>query len=470
MMGRGPTDCCAVAAPPGTVRVVVSAPATRRPDGAELVVRADWVLTVDDRDTVLVDGAVVLAGDRIVDVGVAAEVLEERRGVPVEHLRGHALLPGLVNTHTHLAMTMFRGLADDRDLERFLATVVPVEARVLSAARVEAATRAGAVESVLAGVTTALDMYFFVDAGLRAAAEVGLRMLAGPVMFDGGPGDLAWDRLLGWAEEWLDRHPAGGGWRPVLGPHATYTVTPAQLAEVRDLARGHGALVHIHVAETAAECETVAARHGRRPVGILEQSGLLERGTVLAHAVHLHDAELAAIAAGGAGVAHCPASNLKLASGLARVPELVAAGVPVGLGTDGPASSNDLDLLAAARLAALVHKGIGAPGTGGDATRLPAAAVIRMATREGARVLGLEDQLGSIEAGKLADLVAVDLDRPHTQPVYDPASAIVYASGRGDVRHVWVGGRRVVDRGRTVSVDEARVTAELRGLQRDVVG
>jgi 5-methylthioadenosine/S-adenosylhomocysteine deaminase len=245
-------------------------------------------------------------------------------------------------------------------------------------------------------------------------------------------------------------------------------VTPPQLAEVRDLADRHGALVHIHAAETEAENEMVEARHGRRPVGILSEAGLLGPGTVMAHAVHLDDEELARVVAGGAAVAHCPASNLKLASGVARVPELVAAGVPVGLGTDGPASSNDLDLLGAARLAALVHKGVGAGGGPGDATRLPATQVLRMATVEGARALGLDGEVGSLEPGKLADVIAVDLDRPHAQPVYDPASTVVYASGRGDVRHVLVAGRRVVRDGRPVDVDVDRVVSELGRLRDEV--
>lgn len=438
-------------------------------DGVDRLLHADWVVTVDADDTVLADGAVALAGDTIAAVGPAAELRAAHPGAPVERLAGHALLPGLVNAHTHLAMTMFRGLADDRNLEDFLATVVPVESRVLRADRVEAATRAAALESVLAGVTTALDMYFFVDAARRGAGDVGMRVLSGPVMFDGGPGDLAWDRLLPWAEEWLAAHPPSRGWRPVLGPHATYSVTPEQLGEVRDLAGRHGALVHIHAAETVAENEMVLARHGRRPVGVLDDVGLLRDGTVLAHAVHLDDAELAAVVASGAGVAHCPASNLKLASGVARIPELVAGGGAVGLGTDGPASSNDLDLLGAARLAALVHKGVGADGGPGDATRLPAAAVLRLATAGGARLVGLGEDLGSVEAGKLADLIAVDLDRPHTQPVYDPVSALVYAAGRGDVREVWVGGRRVVRDGRAVTVDEAQVVAALRTLQSEVL-
>ena len=436
----------------------------------DLLIRAGTVLCLDDADTEVAGGAVAVADGRIVAVGPADEVARQVRAGRTVDLPGHALLPGFVNAHTHLAMTMFRGMADDRDLDAFLATVVPVEGRVLTSERVHLATRAAALESVLAGVTTALDMYFFADAALLAAEEIGLRLLTGPVLFDGGPGSLAWGPLTEWADDWLVAHPTGPGWRPVLGPHSTYMVSPAHLGEVRDLAAAHGALVHLHASESAGENELVRSQHGVRPIPLLEDLGLVAPGTVLAHAVQLDDAELAAVAAGGAAVAHCPASNLKLASGVARVPELLDAGATVAIGTDGPASSNDLDVLGATRLAALLHKGVGGVDGTGGAARLPAPVALRMATISGARALGIDDAVGSLEVGKLADLIAVDLDRPHVQPVYDTASAVLYAAGRGDVTDVWVGGRQVVDGGRAVGIDPRTVTADLRDLQRVVAG
>jgi 5-methylthioadenosine/S-adenosylhomocysteine deaminase len=437
------------------------------------VLVADWVLTVDAADRVVERGAVSLAGELIAAVGPAEEVLAAHPAAPVTRLQGHALLPGFVNCHTHLAMTMFRGLADDRDLDAFLATVMPAERRVLDAERVHLATRAAAVESVLAGVTTALDMYFFVDESLAAAAEVGLRLLTGPVALDAGgpdlpaPAEVSGDRVLRWAQRWLEQHPARPGWRPVVGPHATYTVSPPLLRDLGALAAEHGAVLHVHAAETDGECRLVRDLHGLRPVALLEDLGLLAPRTVLAHAVHLDDRELEAVAASGAAVAHCPSSNLKLASGVARVPELLRQGAVVGLGTDGPASSNDLDLLGAARLAALLHKGVG-PGGRGDPTALPAAQVLRLLTACGAAAVGLGDELGSLEPGRRADVVAVDLDRPHTQPVYDPVSAVVYAAGRDDVRHVWSDGRRVVRDGEPVGVERSRVVSDLAGLRQVV--
>ena len=431
------------------------------------MVRAGALLCLDDAGRRVADGAVAVDAGRIVALGPAAEVARAWVGDERVDRPGHVVLPGFVNAHTHLAMTMFRGMADDRDLEAFLATVLPVEGAVLNAGRVALATRAAAVESLSAGVTTALDMYFHAAAAVPAAASVGLRVLSGPVMFDGGPGSMPWGELMAWAGEWMAAHPARPGVRPVVGPHSTYMLTPDHLCEVRDLAAAHGALVHIHASETAAENELVRSRYSVSPVSLLHSLDLLGADTVLAHAVHLDDVDLDSVAASGASVAHCPASNLKLASGVARVPELVARGVDVGIGTDGPASSNDLDVLGATRLAALLHKG--APWSGSpDAASLPAEVSLHAATLGGARALGVDADLGSLEVGKLADLVAVDLDRPHVQPVYDVASSVLYAAGRGDVTDVWVEGRRAVAAGRVTSTAAATVTDDLRDLRRVV--
>ena len=286
-------------------------------------------------------------------------------------------------------------------------------------------------------------------------------MIGGPVLLDAaGSGAAPVDDQLEQADSWLARHPARTGFRPSIDPHATYTVTPHHLERVRELAAAHDALVHIHASETAAEVASVEGAHGRRPVGHLDALGLLGPRTVLAHAVHLTDDEVERIAQSGAAVAHCPASNLKLASGVARVPDLREAGAVVARGTDGPASSNDLDLFAAMRLAALLHKGVL-----GDPELVPAHQVLRMATVHGAAALGLVDDLGSIEVGKRADLVAVDLDQPHTQPVFDPVSTLVYAAGRSDVRHVWVDGERVVQDGAPTRCDLHEVTAALAALR-----
>lgn len=438
------------------------------------MVRAGWVLTVDADDRVLVDGAVAFSDGAITGVGPAAEVLAAHPDAEVVDLPGHAVLPGLVNAHTHFGMTMFRGYADDRDLQDFLGVVIPAEERVLDPERVRLATRAAAVESLLGGVTTALDMYFFHADGTLGADEAGLRLQTGQLVVDvPGPEGWSWEERLESAERWMSARPARPGWRPVVAPHSTYAVSPEHLAAVAALAGRYDAAVHVHASESAGELDLVASLHGRRPLQVLDDVGLLRPGTVLAHAVWLDDGEVVRVAATGTAVAHCPASNLKLASGVARVPELLAAGVPVGIGTDGPASSNDLDMFVAMRLAAFLHKGAGPSATGGPAAgaaALPAAQVLRMATAGGAAAVGLAADVGALEVGRRADLVAVDLDQPHTQPVFDPASTVVYAAGRSDVRHVWVDGRAVVRDGEPVQVGRAQVVADLKSLQVAVDG
>ena len=439
----------------------VASPPAGPPDRVDLLVCAGWVVTVDAKGAVIADGAVAVADGQVVAVGTAADLCTRYDASEVVELPGHAVIPGLVNAHTHLGMTMFRGVADDLALDAFLARLLPAEGEVLSAERVHTATLAAAVECLCSGTTMALDMYYFADHGMRAAASAGLRMIGGPVLLDAaGSGAAPVDDQLEQADGWLARHPARTGFRPSIDPHATYTVTPHHLERVRELAAAHDALVHIHASETAAEVASVEGAHGRRPVGHLDALGLLGPRTVLAHAVHLTDDEVERIAESGAAVAHCPASNLKLASGVARVPDLLEAGAVVALGTDGPASSNDLDLFAAMRLAALLHKGVL-----GDPELVPAHQVLRMATVHGAAALGLTDDLGSIEVGKRADLVAVDLDQPHTQPVFDPVSTLVYAAGRSDVRHVWVDGERVVRDGEPTRCDLREVTAALAALR-----
>ncbi len=424
------------------------------------VVIADWVVPVDGSGRVFSPGAVAIEGDTLVDVGSTDQVLARRSPRSTTRLDGHVLIPGLVNAHTHLAMTMFRGVADDMDLAGFLGRVLPAEATVLDAERVEVATRAAAVESVSAGVTTALDMYFFCDAALAAGDEVGLRIMTGPVVLDAtGPDGMGPTERMAWASGWLDDHPARRGWRPVMAPHSTYLVGREHLEATRELAAAHDATIHLHAAETLEELADVIGRHGAAPVELLDDLGMLGGRTVLAHGVHLGPDDIARVVARGASVVHCPASNLKLAAGIAPVPDLLAAGATVALGTDGPASSNDLDLLGAARLAALVHKGVS-----GDPTVVDAPTVLSMATLGGATALGLDDALGSLEVGKLADVVAVDLGTIHTRPVYDPVSSLVYAAGRGDVREVWVGGRRVVRDGGATGVDPGRVADELDAL------
>ncbi|WP_406289065.1 amidohydrolase family protein [Embleya sp. NBC_00896] len=425
----------------------------------DLLVTGGAVLTADAEDTYVPDGAVAVHDGRIVAVGTAAELGASHPARDTVDARGCLVLPGLVNAHAHSAMTLFRGRADDVDLQVFLARLVAAESAVLTAEAVETAVRLALAESIRAGVTTAMDMYWFPEAGLAAADQAGFRLVTGPTFMDvpGPPDGLDFAERLRRAPELL----RGSATRCVT-PHSAYTLDPEQLLAVAELAREHGALLHIHAAENAVEVETVRGRYGCRPVELLHHLGLLGPGTLLAHAVCLTDAEIALIAASGAGVAHCPVSNLKLASGVARLPELLAAGVPVGLGTDGAVSSNALDLFAPIRAAAVLHRAT--PGGATDPTAIGARTAVRMATAEGARAIGIGALTGSLEVGKAADLVVLDLNRPHLTPRHDPWSMLAYAAGPADVRDTVIGGRVVMRDRRLLTIDESAAIEELTAL------
>jgi 5-methylthioadenosine/S-adenosylhomocysteine deaminase len=429
----------------------------------DLLVHGGTVLTVDEAGTVIADGAVAVRDGEIVSVGPTARLRAAHPAEQYLDATGCLVLPGLINTHTHLAMNLLRGCADDVDLQGFLAEVVPRESALLSADTVETAVRAAAAESIRAGVTCALDMYWFAEAASRAAEQAGWRLLTGPTFMDipEPPDGLGFAARLDAARAGLAARTATPGTRPTVFAHSAYTLDPKQLTAVAELAREFGALLHIHAAENAAENAIVLERHGRRPVELLDELGLLGPDTLLAHAVDLTEDEIAAIARTGTGVAHCPVSNLKLGCGIAPVPALLEAGVTVGLGTDGAVSSNTLDVLGAVRTAALVHK------AGGDPTAVPAEQAVRMATIEGARALGLAERLGSLEPGKRADLAVLELDRPHLAPRHDPWSVLAYAASASDIRDTVVDGRVLMRERRLTTLDEQ---AAVRGLEAAAAG
>ncbi|MFB7505952.1 amidohydrolase [Streptomyces broussonetiae] len=420
----------------------------------DLLVHGGTVLTVDAAGTVVADGAVAVREGEIVAVGAAEELRTGFTAKECVDASGCLVLPGLVNSHTHLAMTLLRGSADDVTLQGFLGRVLKWESEQLAPDTVAAAVRLAIAESVRAGVTSALDMYWFHEAAESAAREAGWRLFAGPTFIDvpASPDGRAYADRIAWARRDLERRgPGRPGHRPALFAHSTYTLSPAQLTEVAALAREFGALLHVHAAENAAEVATVVSRQGRRPVELLDSLGLLGPDVVLAHAVDLTGPEIAALARTGTAVAHCPVSNLKLGCGIAPVPQLLGAGVTVGLGTDGAVSSNTLDVLGAVRLAALVHK------ADGDPTAVGAEQAVRMATIGGARALGLGDHLGSLEPGKRADMVVLDLDAPHLRPAHDPWSTLAYTAQAADVRDTVVDGRVLMRDRRLLTLDERAV-------------
>jgi 5-methylthioadenosine/S-adenosylhomocysteine deaminase len=403
---------------------------------ADLILLPQWIVPVETPG-VLTDHAVVVHDGRILDV-LAAETAQARyAAAQILALPGQALIPGLINLHAHAAMTLMRGFADDHPLMPWLnERIWPAEKTHLSEAFVRDGTLLAAAEMLAGGVTTCNDMYFFPQVAGEAFLQAGMRATLGMIVLE-FPSAYASD-----ADDYLSK---GLAMRDALkdesllsftfAPHAPYTVSDATLGRINTLADQLGLPIHTHIHETAEEIRDSLKHYGMRPLERFAQLGLLGPNLIGVHAVHLTDAEMDLLAAHGCHVAHCPSSNLKLASGIAPITQLVRSGVNIGLGTDSAASNNRLDVFAEMRLAALLAK-----GSSGDAAALPAAAALKAATLDAARALNLDSQIGSIAPGKRADLVAVDLSTLPSQPVFDPVSHLVYVAGRELVSHVWVDG------------------------------
>ncbi|HET9734631.1 MAG TPA: TRZ/ATZ family hydrolase [Burkholderiales bacterium] len=406
-----------------------------------VLINARWVVPVEPAGVALERHAVAVRGGLIEAVLPIAEAVQRYADYARVELPGHALIPGLVNAHTHAAMTLLRGIADDLPLMRWLQEHVwPAETKHVSPQFVKDGTLLACAEMLRGGVTCMNDMYFFPEASLEAVLEAGMRAAIGLIVVE-FPSAYAADpdqylaKGLALRDEWRENPRVAF----CLAPHAPYTVSDASFRKVAQLAAELDLPVHVHVHETLDEIVRSQAEHGERPLARLARLGLLGPNLISVHSVHLEPAEIALLARHGCSVAHCPSSNLKLASGLAPVAALAAAGVNIALGTDGAASNNRLDLFQEMRTAALLAKAVAQ-----DAAVMPAHAALRAATLGGAAALGLEARIGSIVPGKAADLAAVDFDCLELQPAYDIVSHLVYACGRDHVTDVWVGGERVV--------------------------
>lgn len=415
----------------------------------DCIIDARWVIPVDPAAVVLERHSVMVTDGCIVDV-LPTEQAQRYQAKQRVVLAGHALIPGLVNLHTHAAMTLMRGLADDRALMDWLNKHIwPVETRLVSHEFVYDGTLLACAEMLCGGVTCFNDMYFFPESAAQAALHAHMRAAIGMTIIE-FPSPYATDAM-----DYLDKGIAMRDRlreEPLLSfciaPHAPFTVSDAAFERVAVYAGELDVPVHIHLHETADEIRDSLATHKLRPIRRLQKLGLLGPGLIAVHAVHLDEDEIALLSEQGCHVAHCPSSNLKLASGIAPVAQLRRGGVNVGLGTDGAASNNRLDIFSEMRLAALLAK-----GAGGDPTALPAHTVLEMATLNAARALGLEARIGSLTRGKCADMTAVNLAAPELSPCYDPLSHLVYAAGREHVSHVWVNGELLVRDGRLTRLD-----------------
>jgi len=422
---------------------------------ADLLLLPQWVVPVESEGT-LADHAVAVQDGRILDVLPAGAAQARYAAAQTIALPGQALIPGLVNLHGHAAMSLMRGFPDDLPLMAWLnGRIWPAEKKHASDAFVRDGTLLAAAEMLAGGITCCNDMYFFPQAAGEAFLQAGMRATLGILVLE-LPSAYASD-----ADDYLARGLAMRDAlkeEPLLGfafaPHAPYTIADATFGRISTLAEQLGLPLHTHIHETADEIQASLKQYGVRPLERLARLGLLGPNFIGVHAVHVNDAEIDLLAQHGCHVAHCPTSNLKLASGIAPVAKFAAAGINLGLGTDGAASNNRLDLFAEMRLAALLAK-----GASNDAAALPAAAALKMATLDAARALNLDDRIGSIVPGKRADLVAVDLHALSSQPVFDPVSHLVYVAGREDVTHVWVDGKLKLDDRRLVGLDTDDLTA-----------
>jgi len=434
-------------------------------ESVDILLHARWIIPVEPDNLVHEHHSLAIKDGRIHAIAPTQAARNRYRAEVEVELADHALIPGLINAHTHAAMTLFRGLADDLPLMEWLNDHIwPAEGTWVNPEFVRDGSQLAMAEMLKGGVTCFNDMYFFPDETAQAVDEAGMRAVVGMILIDF---PTAWAQD---AEDYLDKglklhdhyrnHPLI---TTAFAPHAPYTVSDAPLQRVRVLADELDVPIHMHVHETAAEVQQGMESDGIRPLQRLDQLGLISPRLLGIHMTQLTDEEIAAYGRGGAHVVHCPESNLKLASGFCPVHKLLQAGVNVAIGTDGAASNNDLDMFAEMRGAALLAKAVAQ-----DASALPAHQALRMATLNGAAALGLAHETGSLTAGKAADITAVRLGALETQPLYHPISQLVYAAGRHRVSDVWVAGRHLVKEGVLTTLDEDQLLAKAAAWQQKI--
>ena len=421
----------------------------------------DWIITVNSDFEILHDTAVVVEDNLIRDIIAADEIdeLDCHAQAEIIELPGHVLLPGLINSHTHASMSLLRGFANDLPLMEWLTQhIFPAEAEWVDAEFCVDGYRLAVAEMIRSGTTCLSDMYFFPDEIARCSQDLGFRSVIGLIVLDF---PTVWAQN---ADEYLHKALAVHDEirelslvSSALAPHAPYTVSDEPLRQISMYSNELEIPVHMHVHETAQEVAEAQQKTGQRPLERLDQLNLLNPNLVAVHMTELNEFEIERIAEAGVNVAHCPESNLKLASGICPVTRLLAQNVNICLGTDGAASNNDLDLLAEMRTASLLAK-----GHSGDARSCNARQAIEMATINGARALSLADKIGSVEVGKYADLIAIDLSALNTQPVYDPVAQIVYAADSRQVSHVWIDGEMQLRNGEFCSLDQNEIIARAR--------
>ncbi len=424
----------------------------------DTLIHARWIIPVEPESVTYEHHTLVIDNGKIIDLLPTDLAKQKYQGTTTENLENHALLPGLINCHTHAAMTLMRGIADDLPLMDWLQNHIwPLEQKWMSEAFVKDGTDLAIAEMILGGTTCFNDMYFFPEITAAQATHHGIRAKLGLIVIDF---PSAWAQN---SDEYIEKGLAlheqlrlSDLCTTAFAPHAPYTVSDEPLQKIRTLADELELPIHIHVHETLHEVEQAQAQTGERPLQRLQELGLLNPSLIAVHMTQLTDEEISLFAESGAHIVHCPESNLKLASGFCPVARCLDAGINVALGTDGAASNNDLDMFGEMRTAALLGKAVA-----GDASAIPARTALRMATINGAKALGLDTCCGSLSVGKSADVIAIDLAHLETQPLYCPVSQIVYAASRQQVTDVWVSGKRLLKQRQLTTINMEELKAKI---------
>ncbi|MCW5956788.1 MAG: amidohydrolase [Pyrinomonadaceae bacterium] len=433
----------------------------------DILIAGGTIVTMDDGRRVIEDGAVAIKGDKIVAVGKRSEIVRKYRAKQTINAAGKAVVPGLINTHTHVPMALFRGIADDMDLQEWLTKFIfPAEAKNVNEAFVRAGTRLGLAEMIKGGTTTYCDMYYFEDAIADETKRAGMRGVLGETILDfPAPDNKTWEDGISYTERFIRKWQNDPLIVPAIAPHAPYTVSQEHLLQARDVANKLNAPLVIHLAEANTETEFIQQKHqGQRPIEFVEKIGFFTNKTIAAHVIQANDAELDLLKKHNVGIAHNPQSNMKLAAGTAPVPSMLRKNLNVGLGTDGAASNNDLSMWEEMDTAAKLHK-----LTSGDPKMLSAEQAFAMATIGGARALHVGDITGSIEAGKRADIAIVDLDSLHQTPMFNIYSHLVYATKADDVRSVIINGQVVMLDRRLLTLNESVIKRDANTYRQKII-
>lgn len=423
----------------------------------DLLITGGKIVTMDAERRVIDNGALVIAGNKIEEVISAGELPSNYKARKTINADGKVIIPGLINAHSHIAMTLFRGFVEDLVLYKWLERVWQYELSALNENNVRAGSKLAFAEMIHSGVTCAHDMYWHYMSTIDLAEEIGFRLISGPPIT--GIGEPDFNEMINTARSILKQIKNYHYIHPIIQAHSTYTTTPEMMRKVFEIKQEYGVAFTTHASENQAEVDDVREQYGKTPIELLQSYNLLDSGTILAHCVKLQDHEISLLSESSTNVAHCPESNLKLGSGIARIADMFKAGINICIGTDGPASNNNLDLLGEIRTAALLQKGYYE-----NPEVLTTMQAMEMATINGAKAYGLDKNLGSLEPGKRADIVIIDFDKIHLTPCYDVYAHLIYSVNKADVDTVLIDGKIYMDDGELTTLDEKAIKAEVRAI------